>query len=438
MKLHTPASGTLALCLAAASILPTFADPSDWPHYLGPDKNSISPDPTPLADSWPADGPTEIWSIEVEPGHGGPAVVDGKVYFMDRVDSEKDVLRVLDFETGKILQEAAVESPGRVNFPGSRGVPTVTDTHVFATGPMGIVAAWKRSDLSLLWTVDVLEEFGAEPLHFGYAVHPQVHEDLVIIAANAEDAAVVALDIDTGKVAWKAGGLFGSLSSPLIREFQGRDQILYISNKTPEKPSGNDTPSVAGLDPKTGKVLWRYQDFPFNLPIPAPVVVDEQTLFLTAGYEAGSQLVKFNGDKKPTSKKTSKWGAHICPPIVHDGHIYFLTHENSTLKNKRVWPELGLNCITIDGETRWNSGAEPMFGRGSMILADGKLIIRDSYFGKLYLVKPDPKGYHQLAEANPFNHRRRDLKRWAPLVISKGRLLIRDEREMKCLDLRSK
>lgn len=79
-----------------------------------------------------------------------------------------------------------------------------------------------------------------------------------------------------------------------------------------------------------------------------------------------------------------------------------------------------------------------MFGRGSMILADGKLIIRDSYYGKLYLVKPDPKGFQKLAEANPFDHKRRDLKRWAPLVISKGMLLIRDERELKCLDLRKR
>ncbi|MDB4541232.1 hypothetical protein N9196_02930, partial [Akkermansiaceae bacterium] len=96
-------------------------------------------------------------------------------------------------------------------------------------------------------------------------------------------------------------------------------------------------------------------------------------------------------------------GSHICPPIVHDGHIYFLTHENATLKKKKLWPELGLYCLTKDGEKLWNSGAEPMFGRGSMILADGKLIIRDSYYGKLYLVKPDPKGYRQLAVANPLN-----------------------------------
>ena len=87
--------------------------------------------------------------------------------------------------------------------------------------------------------------------------------------------------------------------------------------------------------------------------------------------------------------------------------------------------------MTADGKILWISGEEPMFGRGSMIFADGKLIIRDSYYGKLYLVKPDPAGFKQLASANPFGHDRRNLERWGPLAISNGLLLIRDEREIK-------
>lgn len=434
----TPSFSQILISLVTLTISSAVAEISDWPGYLGPNKNSISPDPTLLADTWPAEGPPELWSIEVQPGHGGPAVVDGKIYLMDRVDGEKDVLKVIDFKTGKLLQEAEVASEGRVNFPGSRGVPTVTDKYVFATGPMGIVAAWKRDELSLLWSTDLVKEFGAEPLHFGYPVHPQVYDDLVIISANSNESSVMALRADTGKMVWKTAGLYGSLSSPLIRKFQGRDQILYISQELPEKPGKGGKPSVAGLDPKTGKILWRYQKFQANLPIPAPVVIDDQRLFVTGGYEAGSQLLAFGGRKQPQAQVTSKWGSHICPPIVYEDHIYFLTHENATLKKKKIWPELGLYCLSNDGTKLWNSGAEPMFGRGSMILADGKLIIRDSYYGKLYLVKPDPKGFQKLAEANPFDHKRRDLKRWAPLVISKGMLLIRDERELKCLDLRKR
>ncbi|MGB6220532.1 PQQ-binding-like beta-propeller repeat protein [Haloferula sp.] len=410
---------------------------SDWPGYLGPNRNSISADSTPLADSWPEGGPPELWSKEINPGHGGASIVDGKVYLMDRVDGEKDVLKVYDLKTGEELGSSDFESVGQVNFPGARGVPTVTDRHIFATGPMGVVAGWKRDDLTLLWSVDIIEEFGSEPLFFGYPVHPQPYKDLVIVSTNAQDASIIALHADSGKVAWKTPGLYGSLSTPLIRKFQGRDQILYHSNETPENPK-EGRQSLAGLDPETGKILWRYDGFPMNLPIPPPVVVDDETLFVTGGYEAGAQLLKFSSGPKPKISVVEKfkWGSQICPPVVHDGHIYFLTHENATLKKKSTWSEVGLNCITVDGKSCWNTGAEPMFGRGSMILADGKLLIRDSYYGKLYLVEPSAQGYRQLAVANPFNNKRRDLKRWAPLAISEGLLVIRDEREIKCLDLR--
>ena len=51
------------------------------------------------------------------------------------------------------------------------------------------------------------------------------------------------------------------------------------------------------------------------------------------------------------------------------------------------------------------------------------------------LPEVDPSGYRHLATANPFEHGRRNLERWGSLAISKSLLLIRDEREIKCLHL---
>ncbi len=440
MPLSTSNRAVILLFIVGIAVVggnPTWAATADWPGYLGPNRNSISADSTPLADSWPEEGPPVLWTKAINRGHGGASIVDGKIYLMDRVDGERDVLNVFDLKTGELLKISEFESAGRVNFPGARGIPMITDRHVFATGPMGVVAGWKRDDLSLLWTADIMKELGSEPLHFGYPAQPQPYKDLVIVSTNADDASIVALHADSGKVAWRSPGLYGSLSTPLIRKFRGRDQILYLSNDNPENPKGGK-PSLSGLDPETGKVLWRYNGFPSNLPIPPPVVVDDETLFVAAGYEAGAQLLKFGSGPKPTISVVEKfkWGSQICPPLVHDGHIYFLTHENATLNKKTLWPEVGLNCISVDGKKCWNTGLDPMFGRGSMILADDKLLIRDSYYGKLYMVEPSPSGYRQLAVANPFGHKRRDLKLWAPLAISGGLLVIRDEEEIMCLDLR--
>ena len=37
---------------------------ADWPQYLGPDRNSISPEKGILR-SWPADGPEVLWTVSV-------------------------------------------------------------------------------------------------------------------------------------------------------------------------------------------------------------------------------------------------------------------------------------------------------------------------------------------------------------------------------------
>ena len=51
----------------------------DWPQFLGPNRNSTSPQKGILR-SWPAEGPNVLWTTNVGPGFGGPVIKAGKVY----------------------------------------------------------------------------------------------------------------------------------------------------------------------------------------------------------------------------------------------------------------------------------------------------------------------------------------------------------------------
>lgn len=57
----------------------------DWPQYLGPARNSTSPQKDILR-TWPAGGPEVLWTVSVGNGYGGPVIKDGKVYLLDRDD----------------------------------------------------------------------------------------------------------------------------------------------------------------------------------------------------------------------------------------------------------------------------------------------------------------------------------------------------------------
>jgi hypothetical protein len=82
-----------------------------------------------------------------------------------------------------------------------------------------------------------------------------------------------------------------------------------------------------------------------------------------------------------------------------------------------------------------------------MILADGLLLATDGS-QTLYLVEPDPSGFKPLASAmllgeggsgsenDPLASRVGGrTQNWAPLALSDGKLLIRDQTKLKCVNV---
>ena len=67
-----------------------------------------------------------LWRVPLAAGFGGPAVLNGNVYLLDRDEKVGDTLRVLDLANGKELWTFAYDAPGTFMFAGSR---TTADSH---------------------------------------------------------------------------------------------------------------------------------------------------------------------------------------------------------------------------------------------------------------------------------------------------------------------
>jgi len=52
----------------------------------------------------------------------------------------------------------------------------------------------------------------------------------------------------------------------------------------------------------------------------------------------------------------------------------------------------------------------------------------------LHLVEASPKGFNELAQAKLLSGR----EIWAPMALSTGKLVIRDQSQMKCVDVSKK
>jgi outer membrane protein assembly factor BamB len=136
---------------------------------------------------------------------------------------------------------------------------------------------------------------------------------------------------------------------------------------------------------------------------------------------------------------TTQKGSQVHPPFVIDGHLYFLANENSNHKTATRRKKGGLVCFDLDGKELWSTGNDPFMGRGASLYADGIIIVQDGENGILRLVAPSPKDFKLLAEANVFGTdptSKKDLRYWSPLALSDGKLLMRGQSKLLCVDLK--
>jgi outer membrane protein assembly factor BamB len=426
----------LIIALSVAGIVA-----ADWPQYYGPNRNSTSAEKG-LMRTWPQAGPTVLWTVPVGIGFGGPAVVGGKVYLLDRDDKVGDRLRCLDFATGKELWTFGYNAPGRFDHPGSRSTPTVDGDYVYTTGPLGDLYAININTHKPVWHKNLWTDFGGGtnvPAGFmnagsressfpvwGITQNPLIYRNLVIVAAQTSEAGVVAYDKLTGELKWKTAGLSGGAGyvSPSIVKVGGEDHVVMV---TAAEGMGRNASggAVTGIDPLSGKVLWTYTGWQCSLPVPHAVDAGEGRVLMTGGYRAGSAMIqvekKADGSYGVTELfKNPDFGSHTQPPILYDGYFYaqYTINERSD----------GLVCMGMDGKVRWRTGEDPLFNKGGAILVDGLLLATDGNT-MVYLIQPDPSGFKPLASATLLERG----ENWAPLALSDGKLLIRDQRNLKCL-----
>jgi outer membrane protein assembly factor BamB len=413
----------LLVTLSAACV---FA--ADWPGYLGPRRDSTSAEKGILR-TWPKEGPKVLWTVPVGIGFGGPVVSGGKVYLLDRDDAVGDKLRCLDFATGKELWSFASGGPGRFDHPGSRTSPAVDGNIVYTFGPLGDLYAVSTETHKPIWNKNVWKENGGDQLpRWVLTQNPLVYRNLLIVAAQTPQVGVVAYDKLTGELKWKSPALQGSAGyvSPSLVKVGGEDHLVMVmAAKGFGRSAGGG--GVSGLDPLSGKLLWTYTNWGCGIPVPHAVDAGEGRILVTGGYSAGAAMFKVqkaaDGSYSTTELfKNPDFGAHTQPPVLYNDHFYvpYTINERSD----------GLVCMTMGGQVKWKTGDSPSFNKGGLVLVDGLLLAVDGNT-KLYLIEPDPSGFKPLASAELLA----PGENWAPLALADGKLLIRDQKQMKCVQV---
>ena len=384
----------LIVCaLSAAYGVAQTAD--GWPQWGGPARNFVV-EVEGLADGWPEAGPPILWSRPLGLGHSSIAVDEGRLFTMYRLGEDgragrwepQETVIALDAESGETLWEYTYDSEP-LNFrygAGPHATPTVVGDRVFTAGTNKQIHAFDKGTGELLWAHDLVNDSGAPPtlvrpaVKAGYACNPVVYEDTLILSAGGEGQAVMALRQSDGEVVWKSGDFLVAQASPILIEVGGEPQVVVVGGQT-----------VNGLNPDTGEVLWSHEhDTDGDMNNSMPVWGDNNILFVTSAYDAGSRALRVTADGAEELWFNNRFKVMFSNVVRLGDYIYGTSGD---------FGPAFLTAININtGEIAWQ---ERGFNRSSLLYADGKAIILDED-GTLVLARLSPEGIEELARTSLF------------------------------------
>jgi outer membrane protein assembly factor BamB len=385
---------------------------ADWPCWRGPQHDGISRE-TGLLKTWPAAGPPVIWKAALSGGYSGIAVAQGRLFTHTAKNKKEEIVLCLDAATGKELWRYRYACDYdrvitlRENFDhGPRATPAVDGNRVYTIGTTGIVLCLDAPSGKKIWEGDLLQMAGGVSPPQGFCSSPLVAGDLLYVhPGGSKGTSVAALDKKDGKVVWQALDDAPSYATPIVATAHGVPQIVFFTGD-----------AVVGVAPQDGKLLWR-QPWQTNPPIhgATPIFGDGQ-LFISSNYGTGAAVLRLGKEGNPEVVwKSRAMQNQYATSVLYQGHVYGFSGFR-------------LRCVDFaTGKLCWEKNDS---GKGSLIVADGRLLIL-SERGELVLAAANPKSYVEISRCAP-------LKGMCCTVpsLAGGLLYLRNDRILVALDLR--
>jgi outer membrane protein assembly factor BamB len=367
--------------------------------WRGPERTGVYPGER-LLNIWPEEGPDLIWIFEgLGDGYSSAAVTSDRV-FVTGMSGGEGFLFAFDLE-GKQLWKTSYGPEWDGSRPGARTTPTVVGNRIYLMSAEGR-AVCLGTDGKVIWTVDLVQKFGARNLQWGMTESPLVDGDRVFFTPGGRNVTLVALDRISGKTIWEIKGVgetSGYCSPCLVRHGERKLLLTMIAN------------FVIGIDADRGELLWKSAhatDYDVNANTP---FYFDGFVYTVSGYRTGGQMFKLSDDGKRAERiwAENTLDSQMGAAVLVDGYIYGSGHQN------RGW-----HCL------EWKTGkvmysARKIGNKGAVIYADGNLIYY-SERGDVALVKPNPREFDVVSS---FLIRKGSGEHWAHPVVKEGRLYIR-------------
>ncbi|MDZ7365155.1 MAG: PQQ-like beta-propeller repeat protein [candidate division KSB1 bacterium] len=394
-----------------SSHLPAASAPDDWPQWRGPNRDGISKE-TGLLKSWPEGGPKVLWRVPSGEGYAGIVIAKGRGYTMYGQGGSEFVI-CFDPANGKELWRFKADALfGNDQGNGPRSTPVVDGDLVFALSGSGKLHALSAAEGKAAWSHDLRAEYGGKIPTWGVSTTPLVEGNLLIVDVGGKSGhSVMAFNKANGSVVWKSESDIPGYSAPIAITTNSVRQILVFT--------GSGLVSVA---PNDGKLFWRHDwETRYDVNAATPVFIPPDKIFISSGYGKGGALLQTQaGNGRATVRelwRVRDMANHFSSSVLLNNHLY-------------GFDEGLLTCLDLaTGKTKWQQRG---FQKGSLLLADGHLIVLGEY-GNLALVEATPDGYKEKSSVQILKG-----KCWTMPTLANGRLYLRNQSEMLCLEVAGK
>ena len=425
-------AGFVVLVVASVVVAPQAQRPDDaqgqWHQWGGRDRNFITHTAA-LAEQWPESGPPQLWSRPLGTGHSAIVVDEGRLYTMYRPGNGRarqgpwdaeEVVVAMEAATGKTLWEHKYQSR-REDFSfgaGPHSTPLVAGDRLFTIGTNQQLFAFEKRSGKVLWSHDFIKDFNSPELLIrpvvktGYGCSPIAFQDTIICSVGGPGQSVMAFRQSDGAVVWKSGDFLTSSAPPILIDFAGETQVVFLAGGT-----------VTALDPSTGRILWSTPHDPGNdLNCSTPLWGSDNVLFVSSAYRAGSRAIQLKRQNNATIAEelwfTNRVRFMFLNPVRIGDYVYGTTGD---------FGPAFLTALNIKtGQSAWQHRG---FGRASLVQSGDKTIIMDED-GDLALARLTPAGASILAQARIF-----DTTSWTVPTLVGTTLYARDREKIVALNL---
>jgi len=153
----------------------------------------------------------------------------------------------------------------------------------------------------------------------------------------------------------------------------------------------------------------------YNVNAVTPIIFGDN-IFISSGYNTGGALYKFDGKTLTQIWKNKNMRNHFNSSVLWNGNLYGIDEDQ-------------LRCLDFKtGVVKWTQRG---LGKGSFMLADGKLIVMGEK-GDLVIAEATPNKYTELVRAKVL-----DGLCWTVPVLSGDKIFCRNhEGVLVCLDVK--